>query len=442
MHTFPWWLAWLPASIRTHVGRQGQLLQVIGNSGWLLADRLARTVLGLLVGAWVARYLGPTEFGLLAYVVANVAIFQAFANIGADAIVVRDIAQQPSETSQILGSVLMLRLCFGSICWLGAVGSAWALSEPGSSTVAMTAVVAGTLIFQAADVVDLWFQSQSQSKRTVVSKLAAYVVANGGKVVLILIKAPLLAFAAVTAAEAGLAAVALWAAYRRFPAGAAWSATASMMRRLLREAWPFMLSGLSIMVYMRVDQLLVKEYLGPRELGIFAAVLPVSQLWQAIPLAVAVSIAPMVAQAKVRDLIEYRQVVLLIFRAFFVAGVVSAFVTWAVSGILVPLLFGQAFVAAVPILNVHAISNIFCFLGIAHGLWLTSERRFGVRLCGTMLAGLVTVALNVYLLPRIGLMGASYAAIASQCVAALLINAVLDPQGFRLQVQAITFRKA
>lgn len=442
MLTYPWWLNWLPTSVRLRVGHRQQLLKVVGNSGWLLADKLARMVLGLLVGAWVARHLGPAQFGLLAYALANIAMFQAFASLGADAIIVRDISQDVSAAPQVLGSAFALRLGIGVVCWAAVTAAAALFGSRDSHMIALTAVVGGVLVFQAADVVDLWFQSQSQSKRTVVAKLIAYVISNGVKVALILTGAPLIAFAAVTAFEALAAAVALLVAYRRFRAPQTWVVTARAMKAILSESWPFMLSGLSIMIYMRADQILVKEVLGVHELGIYAAILPISQLWQVVPLTVALSIAPLIAQAKTGDQETYRRTIVLVFRTFFYAGVVAATTTWAISGLLVPRLFGSAFSSAVPILDAHSVSNIFCFMGIAHSLWLTNERRFAVRLCGTVLAGLVTIGLNLFLLPRVGLIGACYSAIVAQCIAAFLINAILDRRGFKLQFDAITFRKA
>ena len=146
---------------------------IAANSSWLLFDKLVRALLGLLVGAWVARHLGPAQFGALAYVLAYVALFQPFANLSADAIVVRGLSQQPNSTAEVLGTALALRLAIGFVCWLAAIAGAALIADEGSNLVLLTAVVGGTLLFQAADVVDLWFQSQSQSRRTVVAKLAA-----------------------------------------------------------------------------------------------------------------------------------------------------------------------------------------------------------------------------------------------------------------------------
>ncbi len=414
---------------------------VTANSGWLLFDKLIRALLGLLVGAWIARFLGPVDFGTLAYVAAFVALFIPFANLSADAIVVRGISQAPESAPSLLGTALVLRIALGIACWLLAVLTAMVLDDGRGGTVLLTAIVGGTLVFQAADVVDLWFQSQAQSRRTVVAKLAAYLLSSGLKVGLVVAGAPLLWFAGVTVVEAIAGALALWVAYRKLRTTFAWSRSRAVARDLLREAWPLMLSGFAIMVYMRMDQIMIKQILDAHALGVYAVALPVSQFWQVIPLTLATSLAPFVARQKLADEAAYRRTIVLIFRVFFYFGVAAAGLTMVVSDWLVSHLFGPAYAEAARLLDLHVISNIFCFLGIAHSLWLVNERRFAVRLWGTALAGLTTVTVNFILLPIFGVVGACVAAIAAQVSAAFLINALLDRQSFLLQIEAITFRK-
>ena len=112
------------------------------------------------------------------------------------------------------------------------------------------------------------------------------------------------------------------------------------------------------------------------------------------------------------------------------------------SDLLVRVLFGTAFAEAASVLNLLGVANIFCFLGVAHGLWLVNERRFEVRLYGTVLAGLTALALNCLMLPRLGVVGAAWAAIAAQVVATFLINLWLDRESFRMQIEAIFFRRS
>src|SRR5271155_1395017 len=161
------WIRLLPAKAKLKLAGRPGAAAFIDNSGWLLFDKLIRMILGVLVGAWVARYLGPGSYGQLSYVSAYIAIFVAVANMGADGITVRDITREPQSAAEILGTATLVRAAVGLLCLLVAVAASSLLSHERYQML-LVAIVGGTLVFQAADTVDLWFQSKSQSRRTVI----------------------------------------------------------------------------------------------------------------------------------------------------------------------------------------------------------------------------------------------------------------------------------
>ena len=83
--------------------------RVWSNIGWLFADRLVRQGLGLLVLIWMARYLGPAQFGLLNYAAAYVALVWSFTDLGLSSIVVRNLVKKPNEMPATLGAAFFLR---------------------------------------------------------------------------------------------------------------------------------------------------------------------------------------------------------------------------------------------------------------------------------------------------------------------------------------------
>ncbi len=89
--------------------------RLLANLNWLAADRVLRLVGGLLVGVWVARYLGPEQYGALNYALAFVALFGAVAKLGMDQIVVRGLVLAPDQEGKILGTLFGLKLCAGLI---------------------------------------------------------------------------------------------------------------------------------------------------------------------------------------------------------------------------------------------------------------------------------------------------------------------------------------
>lgn len=431
------WVAMLPKALRAHLQGRSSVLAILHNSGWLLLDKVLRLGMGLLVSAWVARYLGPAEFGELAYVLAFIAFFQAITSLGLEGIVVRDIAQHKDRANSILGTAFILRLGTGIACWLFAVGSMAWLNGLHDRSVVLTALVAGTLVFQAADTVDLWFQSQSSSRLTVIAKLVSYLLTSGVKVLLILNEASLVAFAAVMVLEGSTSALGLAIVYKRFPCAQRWAHSANTARELLLESWPFLLSGISIMVYMRIDQIMIKEMLGSNELGIYAAMLPLSTLWQFIPMTLSSSLAPFVARKKAESEEAYWQALQMIFKTFALFGWVVCIPIAVLAPIIVNILYGPDYKDGAIVLSIYVFTNLFINMGVAQGLWLLNDRRAFLSLAKTVIGAVIAVLGNWLLIPYYGTTGVAVVAVIAQLVSAVLTNFFFSKRLFFIQMRSL-----
>ncbi|NBF03288.1 oligosaccharide flippase family protein [Pseudomonas sp. Fl5BN2] len=437
----PVWLRLLPLALRKRLAGRVNILSIIHNSGWLLLDKFTRMFLGLLVGAWVARYLGPSEYGELAYVIAYIAFFQAVATLGLDGIVIREISRDKEISKEVLGTSFTLRMYAGIACWLVAVGSLVIIDGWNSPTVLIAALAGGTLIFQAADTIDLWFQSQGQNRRTVIAKLIAYLASNILKVVLILLKAPLVAFALAISLDIAISAAGLFFAYKKFPCDGHWCTVKSKALELLRECWPFILSGLAVIIYMRIDQVMIKEILGAKSLGIYSAILPIAMAPNFIPTIMSVVLMPIISRLYNEDRKKYHSLLIFIFRVNFYAALFIALCVAALSDLIVSILFGPDFMESSTVLRIYIFSNCFTWLGIAHSLWLVNEKRGMVRLYGTVLGALSCVILNFLLIPLYGLKGAAFVAIIAQFISAVGVNLFFAKESFILQAKGILFLK-
>ncbi|MDH2378024.1 flippase [Providencia rettgeri] len=427
--------------INAKIKSNPNIQKIVSNSSWLLLDKFVRMGLGLAVSAWVARYLGPTQYGELAYVLAYLAFFQAVCTLGMDGLIVRDIAKNKNNAGEILGTVFTLRIIIGLICWFCAVGGMVLLNGWNSQSVYITALAGATLVFQAADTIDLWFQSQSQNRRTVIVKLTAYIISNGIKIVLILSNASILAFSAVITFETSAIACGLFYAYRKFPCSNLWNRTKQRAITLLHESWPFMISGLSIVLYMRVDQLMIKNYLGDAELGIYAAVLPLATLWQFLPMTLSVSLAPMLAQSKAQGDDHFYKTLGYIFRVFAILGWLICIPISMLSYFIVNILFGEIYIAGASVLSIIVFTNLFINMGVAQSLWIVNERKSKLSLYKTLMGAVVCVTANIILIPYYGIVGAAISAVLAQAVSAILSNLVLSRKIFSMQLRSLLLLK-
>ncbi|RLA45988.1 MAG: flippase [Gammaproteobacteria bacterium] len=413
----------IPDFIQRKIAHRPNLIKIVDNIGWLFIDRFLRMGVGLLVGVWVARYLGPAQYGLLNYALAFVALFGAIATLGLKDIVVRDLVRQPATGGVTLGTAFVLRLIGGFGAFVLIV-STMAWLRPGDVvTKTMVAILGFSLVFKASEVISYWFESQVQSKYVVWITNSVFFLVAGIKVMLILNEAPLIVFVWLVLFEAILAAVAMIAGYMLYEGSLRiWSFQARRATALIRDSWPLILSGIAVMIYMRIDQIMLGDFLGSEAVGVYSAALRISEVWFFVPLVVVSSVFPSVVNAKKRsDAIYYKRLQklydLLVFSAVAIALPVSLSSGW-----IVQLLYGEAFIGASLILSIHVWGACFVFLGVASGNWLLLENLQKHAFYRTGLGALVNIVLNIFLIPEYGGVGAATATIFSQVVAAYIYD--------------------
>jgi len=393
------------------------------NFGWLVIERAVRFALGLFVGLLVARYLGPAGLGSLSYCLALVTLVGFLPALGLDAILKRDLIAAPEKTAELLASAFGLRLAAAALAWLG-VGLAATVGRGFSAEEARLFPILGLLLFQPACFLpDLWLQAQLRAKQAMGAHLAALTVAAGLRVWLIASGAGLAAFAWVLALEMGLGAIGLFLVARRAGLRWPWAAARKLqMRRLLAEAWPLMFASLAIVIYMKIDEVMLRAMRGPAEVGIYAAAARLSEVWYFIPTAVASSVLPALLRARSGAAGEYarRQQQYYDGSAALAYGLsvpIALAAPWIVGWA-----YGPAFAGAGPILAVHIWSSIFVFLGVARGLWLVNEGLNKFYLAATAAGAVANVLLNLAMIPRWGGLGAAWATIISYALAAWIAS--------------------
>ncbi len=415
----PFWYRFLPASIRSKLESRSGLGHVAGNTGWQFGDNLLRMALGLVVGIWLARYLGPEQFGLFNYALAFVALFSALSSLGLDDIIVRDIVHEPGCRDTILGTAFFLKFIGGLISFLAILGTVFLLRPQDADSRWLVGVIGAGSVFQAFNVIEYWFHSQVQARYAVVARCSAFILCSLIKIGLILAEAPLIAFAWVALLEVLLGMSGLVIAYqKRSGSILKWRAGFDRAKVLLRDSWPLMLSSMVIMVYLRIDQIMLGEMSGNEEVGIYSVAVRLAEVWYFIPSALYWSLFPGVIEAKnLNDSLFYERLQtlynLVVFSGYAVAIPVALVAQW-----LVPTLFGDAYGRAGLMLAVLIWSNVFTGMEMARSAFLTAMNWTRIYLVTVSLGCALNVALNSVLIPRYGGMGAVMASLIAYWFAA------------------------
>lgn len=391
-----------------------------GNSIWLISDRLIRMGLGLLVGVWVARYLGPEGYGSLSFAGSYVMLFSALALFGLESIVVRDLVRHPEAESAILGTTCLIRAAAGLLAYLLALAVMLVLRPDDQVALLLVALLGSSLLVQAVEVTDLWFQSRVLSRYTVICRSSAFILSSCLKVLLVMTGASLAAIAAATAVEALVAAVLLVLTHARYSTAGmlTWRWENSWFRRLLTGSVPMVLSGVVLMVYLRIDQVMLGAMATQTEVGLYAAAVRISEVWYFVPTAIVSSVFPGLVALHSSDPEQFEQKLqqlynLLAFLGYAVALPVTFLAPW-----LVQLLFGSAYQAAAPLLSVLIWAGLFANLSVVRNSHFIALDWGRSLLWATSLGAAANVLLNLLLIPRYGALGAAIATCLSYWVAA------------------------
>ena len=416
------WLKFLPKVLSDHLDGRHQLQAILGNSSWLFADKVLRMGIGVFVSVWVARYLGPERFGLLSYAWAFVALFGAIANLGLDGIAIRELVRKPERKNEILGSVFMLKLLGGCIAFFTVLIAIAYFDSTDTKTQLLVGIVAGGMIFQAFDTVDLWFQSQVKSKFTVIAKNVAFFVATAIKIFLILSKASVVAFACASIAEMALGALGLSVVFRLLGNNCGeLRPNLNYMQALLAESWPLVFSGLAITLYMRIDQVMLEKMVGSHEVGIYSAALRLSEVWYVIPSVIVSSVMPSLTETHAISKKLYYDKLQKLFNLLVRLALVVIIPITFFSATIINLIYGPSFIGAGTVLAIHVWTAIFVFLGVAQSPHVMNEGLFKIALFQTMLGAVVNIGLNFFLIPAYGGNGAAVATLVAQMVSTYFV---------------------
>lgn len=381
--------------------------RMLAGGAWLGMEQGVRVVVGLLIGAWVARYLGPENFGMLSAALAFVAVVGGAASLGLNGILVRELATHPKAAGEILATGFMLRFVASSAAWLLCVAMAAAGKRNGIEYMTLLPVAGLALVAQSWDVVERHLQSDGRIRVVAVNRLIALMGSAGLRALLIWAEAPLWTFALASAGEMMLGAAGLAWVSRSGSAGYKyWKVSVGRARAFLKESMPLMLAVLAIQAQAYGDQVLMGALSTEEELGHYAAALRMVMVATCFPVIVHAVAAPELARARRDNAVLYRRRLHGLYRLMTLLSLL-VIVPFAVFGSFALVwLFGDAYRAAGALLPLMAARIFLSGIGVARGMFLSTEGMSRFVLITALVGVACNVALNLVLIPAWGAKGA------------------------------------
>jgi len=390
------------------------------NTSWLLGERILRMGVSLFVGIYVARYLGPERFGLLSYSLSFVMLFSSLASFGLDDILVRELVKRPEQRKNLLGTVFWLKVC-GTVVMGIAIALVLQFKSEDQQTYWMIGLITIGLLFQTTNVVDFYFQSQVQSKFAVRAQVIQLILTSLFKIYLVWNQAELIWFAFALMLDQAVVAVLFLLVYHWkigwFPF---FSFRWKQAKKLMRDAWPLIFAGMVVSVYMKIDQVMLKEMLDVKAVGVYAAAVKLCEAWYFLPTALIASLFPAVIEAKIKSKTLYDKRVQNLYDLMVWSSLAVALPTTLLADWVILILYGTDFQEAADVLRIYIWAGVFVTLGIASSKWLIAENLQRYLFLRTILGALLNVGFNLWLIPIYGIKGAAIATLVAQGTASFL----------------------
>lgn len=423
-------------NLRQHSG----FMKYFKNTSWLFGEKILRMIVGLFVGIWVARYLGPEQFGLFSYAQSFVGLFTAFATLGLDGIVVRELVHDESRRDELIGTAFWLKL-MGAFTVLVILAIAVNFTSNDHSTNIMVFIIASATIFQSFNVVDMYFQSKVMGKYITYANVISLLLSSIVKIALILCNAPLIAFVWTIVFDSFVLACGFIYYYIKINSKLKiknLKFNKSTAVDLLRDSWPLIISGISIGFGMRFDQIFIKEMINSNAVGLYSAGVKLAESMSVVPMVITQSIFPKIFQIRKE---KKKTKIINIFRIIFYFLFFISFIILFFSPTIVELLYGDKYIDSSLILAILIFSIPMTFLNIMTSQLLLIENLQSIIMKRQILLVVCNIVLNIVLIPRYGIIGAACATLLSDTIIGLFID-IFDKQTqhiFYLKIDAIFF---
>ncbi|MBO4906997.1 MAG: flippase [Bacteroidaceae bacterium] len=399
--------------------------KIAENLFWSVLGKVVTLLSGLLVGIIVARYLGPEQYGLMDYVVSYVFLFQSFAIFGLDAIEIREEARGQHPIPIIIGTAFTLKLVLGLFFMVAVILTSWWMDADGYTTL-LVAIYSLTIVLNTLCVIRNYFTAIVQNEYIVKAEIARTLIGVGIKLCMLFLNASLTWFMVAYMFDFVLLGSGYIMAYHT-KAGRLrdWSFDAAVARYLLREAFPLLLTNIAVIVYQRIDHVMIGQMIDKVAVGYYSVASRFVEVLIYIPMMLAQTIMPVLVSSRERDEKEYIQRGQQFMNLSLWCSLLAAAITSALSYWIVRFTFGLDYLPAVAILQVLAFKAASVALSNTAGAMLVTEglQRWAILRDG--LGCIVCVVLNYLLLPRYGIMAAAFVAIASNVAAGYLADAMI-----------------
>lgn len=396
------------------------------NASWIIVCRVMQSLISLVIGMITARYLGPSNYGVISYVSSVVAFTLPIMQLGLNQTLVKEFVQNPEQEGKILGTALVINILSAVMSMAGSVAFVAFVNAGEKETLIVCALYSLTLLFQATEMTQYWFQSKLLSKYPSIAMLVAYVLVALYKIYLLVSQKSVVWFALSHVLECFLISVILMVIYIKL-GNQRLSLSWRFGREMLSRSKYYIIPSLMVMIFQHTDRIMIKLMMGEAETGFYSAAMTCIGISGFVFSAVIDSARPIILEAKQKNAESYEKKVTQLYSIITCISLAQSVVMTLLAKPLVLFLYGEAYSPTASILCVAVWYVTFSYYGSVRNVWILAEGKqkylFAINVSGAV----ANVLLNLALIPLWSGVGAAVASLVTQFFTNVIIGFIFKP---------------
>ena len=387
---------------------------------WVFVTKFISVGVSLAAIFYIARTLGPQNFGELNYAISIVNLLAFFSAIASTSVICRDLVKQPENQRIILGTAWVLSM-LGTLLTVICVFILLFFLPHEHITFYIVGVLCLAQICSPFTVAQNIFYAHAKTKQLSLTQLGIHISVSLAKIVAMTFDQGVVVLAVIMFAEQLVMAGMMIILYTRHTKITLkeWTFNAAYARTLALDSIPFVFISMSILVSGRIDQVFLKHFIDTTAVGLYSVAVQLTEIWQVVPQMLLATLFPALVNAHLAQNNYGKRILALVtLLGLYSFGISLA--TTLLAPMLVPLIYGVAFSASIPLLQIYTWSLFGTVAGFLITNVLVTENKRLIQVVVGVVPMVLNIILNLILIPQAGAAGAAWATVISYTLAPLI----------------------
>ena len=400
--------------------------RVLKNASWIVGCKIVQSLINLVIGLVTARYLGPSNYGVISYVASVVAFAMPLMQLGLKNTLVKEFVQNPNEEGKILGTALVINIISSIFCMVGSVAFVMVANAGETETILVCALYSLTLLFNATEMTQYWFQSKMLSKYPSIASLCAYIVVALYKIFLLVTQKNIVWFALSNVLDYFLISIILMIIYKKV-SNQRLFVNWSLGRQMLSRSKYYIIPSLMVIIFQHTDRIMIKLMLGETETGYYSAAITCIGITGFVFAAIIDTARTVILEEKARNQEMYEKRVVQLYSIITYMSLAQSIGMTLLAKPLVTFLYGVEYSKTAGILAVAVWYITFGHYGSVRNIWILAEDKQKYLTAINVAGATANIILNLCLIPILGAIGAAIASVITQFATNVVIGFIVRP---------------